>query len=393
MKKLLVLIVIFVLFLVACGDENARNGNDNENTTLTIQNKSFSEITDVRWSSVSFTQRREAIKSGSSVTKTVQEGSGYIYFKRTTNHINARTDQLVVVKKNEQNVFVINNNTLIVDVDNPNSNNKDTFENLGNSKEPQITVLTGSHFIEQFGNYDFGTVIFDKDKDITFTIGNTGKADLKMNVVEGNIINLINNTSGYFSIIEQPFASMTIQPGNSTTFVIRFNPRTVGNNFNTEVKILTNSEKNAEFTFRVKGNGRDYIFGDTGPGGGTVFFAEGGQYKECSGELGGYNWKDAMAKAIDYKGGGLTDWYLPDREELDLMYQNLHKKSLGKFSNYFYWSSTEYSLYDAYLQNFSFEIQYFYWNNWRYYILSGEQDFASKTGNYCGVRAVRFFTL
>jgi len=136
MKKLFALTVIFALVLAGCGDKGAsdegnggNNGNNdgdsNGNTSLKIQNESFSEITDVRWSSITFVQGTEAIRNGSHITKNVQEGNGYIYFKRKTNPINVRTDQSVVVEKNEQKVFVITDNTLVVDVDNP--SNKGMF--------------------------------------------------------------------------------------------------------------------------------------------------------------------------------------------------------------------------------------------------------------------------
>jgi hypothetical protein len=41
--------------------------------------------------------------------------------------------------------------------------------------------------------------------------------------------------------------------------------------------------------------------------------------------------------------GGQTDWFLPSRDELNLMYKNLHTNNQGNFNNSFnYWSSTEY---------------------------------------------------
>jgi hypothetical protein len=340
-------------------------------TSLKIQNESFSEITDVRWSNISFTLNTESVKNGSYVTKNVQEGNGYIYFKRKTNPINARTDELVIIEKNEQKVFVINDNTIIVDADNPNS--KGSFGALGVNREPQITVQASGSPIAQFGDYDFGSALLNANKDVTFTIGNSGKADLKFNVVEGNVINLSNNTSGYFSVNQQPFATMTIAPGSTTTFVIRFSPAAVGNNFNAEVTIATNSENNKEFTFRVKGNGsNEYKIGDTGPGGGIIFFAQGGQYKECSGELGAYNWNDAVNTAKNYQGGGFTNWRLPDRGELDLLYRN--RTAIGGFLTTYYWSSTEEGSSEAYYQSF----------------YNGNYGYTYKDSS-CRVRAVRNF--
>jgi len=314
-----------------------KGGSSSDGTSLKIQNDSSFDITEVKWSNVSFTQGTASIEKGKSVTKTVQEGSGYIYFKRKTYPINARTKYYVVLEKNEQKVERINDNTPIVDVDNP--ANEGTLGTLGVNREPQITVNAGETVIEQFGDYNFGSALLNSNRDVTFTIGNSGKADLKFNAVDVNVVNLSNNASGYFSVVQQPFASMTIAPGSTTTFVIRFSPETLGNNFNAEVTIVTNSENNKQFTFRVKGNGSNsYSIGDTGPGGGTIFFAQGGQYKEVSGELGLYNWNAAKTTAQNYNGGGLTNWHLPDNGELSLLYEN--KTVLGGFINAYYWSSS-----------------------------------------------------
>lgn len=48
----------------------------------------------------------------------------------------------------------------------------------------------------------------------------------------------------------------------------------------------------------------------------------------------------AARKCLDYEHGGYDDWYLPSEDELNLMYENLHKNGLGSFADY-YWSSSE----------------------------------------------------
>ncbi len=50
--------------------------------------------------------------------------------------------------------------------------------------------------------------------------------------------------------------------------------------------------------------------------------------------------------------GGYGDWYLPSKEELNLMYTNLHQAGLGGFASGLYWSSTESSLGNAWGQFF-----------------------------------------
>ncbi|MFT5169375.1 MAG: hypothetical protein ACI8P3_004624 [Saprospiraceae bacterium] len=55
-------------------------------------------------------------------------------------------------------------------------------------------------------------------------------------------------------------------------------------------------------------------------------------------------WKEAINLCAEYKVDNFDDWYLPSKEELDLVYQNLKKRGLGSFSvnnDDYYWSSTE----------------------------------------------------
>ena len=72
-----------------------------------------------------------------------------------------------------------------------------------------------------------------------------------------------------------------------------------------------------------------------------------------------------------------TDWYLPSKDELNLMYQNLQTQSLGGFASEYYWSSSEYAgseTDNAWFQNFN----------------GGQQNLHNKS-NPRYVRAVRAF--
>ena len=69
---------------------------------------------------------------------------------------------------------------------------------------------------------------------------------------------------------------------------------------------------------------------------------------------------------------GYSDWFLPSRNELNLLYQQ--KNFVGGFANNFYWSSTEYDKYSTWCQHF----------------FNGCQDNNGKFDYYC-VRAIRAF--
>ena len=52
------------------------------------------------------------------------------------------------------------------------------------------------------------------------------------------------------------------------------------------------------------------------------------------------------------------DWFLPSKNELNLIYENLHKKGIGDFRNDCYWSSSQDGNNNAWLQGFSSGSQY-----------------------------------
>lgn len=71
---------------------------------------------------------------------------------------------------------------------------------------------------------------------------------------------------------------------------------------------------------------------------------------------------------------GYTDWYLPSKEELQFMYQNLHATGKGNFSNLSYWSSTQTDANTA----------------WGYHFGNNTQSSSNKNSPFA-VRAIRAF--
>jgi len=162
-------------------------------------------------------------------------------------------------------------------------------------------------------------------------------------------------------------------------------------------------------------SGQTYKIGDTGPAGGIVFYDKGvfsnnwryleaaPDETEVTAQWGAYiknitgtntvvgngkknteiileqlkklneNRKAAqLCVAINFDGS--NDWFLPNKDELNLMYKNLKQKGLGGFSNNWYWSSSQFSNSSAWVQNFS----------------NGSQNNFGKN-NTCSVRAIRAF--
>lgn len=83
----------------------------------------------------------------------------------------------------------------------------------------------------------------------------------------------------------------------------------------------------------------------------------------------------AARLCAEFQKEGFGDWYLPSKEELNLMYINLQLNGLGDFTNSFYWSSTEINSSNAWGQNFN----------------TGNQASGVKNANTVRVRAIRGF--
>lgn len=66
----------------------------------------------------------------------------------------------------------------------------------------------------------------------------------------------------------------------------------------------------------------------------------------------------AAKKCLDYEAGGHDDWFLPSKDELNLMRQNLYLNNLGGFSDDYCWSSSESVADYAWCQGFNDGGQY-----------------------------------
>lgn len=160
--------------------------------------------------------------------------------------------------------------------------------------------------------------------------------------------------------------------------------------------------------------GKAYKVGDKGPGGGIVFFiTDGGIHGlEAAPSLwmGGTEdpkttWSNIFTKSVpgtkteigsgmentkaiiaqsghstsaaklcrDYNGGGMKDWYLPSKDELNELYKQ--KTAAFGLTERRYWSSSEGSAYGAWVQHFRI----------------GKQDNLNKEVQDYYVRAVRSF--
>jgi hypothetical protein len=157
-----------------------------------------------------------------------------------------------------------------------------------------------------------------------------------------------------------------------------------------------------------------YGIGDTGPAGGIIFYVnpnyktDGWRYLEAApvDQSTGIEWDDGdwvstwtkeeigtgkvntqtIVKALgggsyaaqlcnDLTIGGYNDWFLPSKEELNLMFENLRVADLGSFVGDWYWSSSEGVEWNAYFQNFSL----------------GYRDLVNAKSGTLRVRAVRAF--
>lgn len=72
-----------------------------------------------------------------------------------------------------------------------------------------------------------------------------------------------------------------------------------------------------------------------------------------------YAAKACVDYSITVDGVAYDDWFLPSKDELALMFENLEVNGFGSFASSSYWSSSEYSAGSAWEQDFSSGFQYY----------------------------------
>jgi trimeric autotransporter adhesin len=150
---------------------------------------------------------------------------------------------------------------------------------IGGASSPEInikgngnTIIDGATLASSTNHTDFGTVATNTDVVRTFTIENTGSANL---VLTAPYVQLTSGGQG-FTITQQP-ALTTIIAGSSTTFEVTFNSATAGT-FTEGIEVLSNDTDEANYSFdiqaiaeaptpeiNIKGNNNSIAMGDASP--------------------------------------------------------------------------------------------------------------------------------
>jgi hypothetical protein len=179
-------------------------------------------------------------------------------------------------------------------------------------------------------------------------------------------------------------ATVSLAPSDNTTYYWRYAAKSAG------------SYGSWSATQQVK----VWVVGKAGPAGGIVFYDAGsqqgwGRWLECApADVDGGNpkvWWNGTAIGIPsaketgigtgkanteaivaaqgagsyaaslcqaYSLNGFSDWFLPSKDELNLMYMKLKVSGLGSFAAHNYWSSSQGDTYKAWNQYFDNDFQY-----------------------------------
>ncbi len=139
------------------------------------------------------------------------------------------------------------------------------------------------------------------------------------------------------------------QGGKVAYILVKGDP---GYDVNTQHGIIAATSDQSDQLIRIKWDKGTYtITGATGTAIGTGF-SNTNKIIASQGEP-AISYAAGLARA--YTGGGYTDWYLPSKDELEKL--SITRETIGGFVNYYYWSSSEFDLSQAWFQTFFSSVQ------------------------------------
>jgi hypothetical protein len=119
---------------------------------------------------------------------------------------------------------------------------------------PKIEIYKNSAEYADDSTYDFGSIVKDSGKlKSTFTIKNSGNADLK-------ISSIVLSGPAYFSLAS-PTVPFTVSSGGSSTFDISFDPSTQGGPYDANIQISSNDSDHGTFKLNFTGK----VISEAGP--------------------------------------------------------------------------------------------------------------------------------
>lgn len=182
-------------------------------------------------------------------------GDGYLFFQ-----VMAQPEK-TLISPQESTTFTVRFTpqgtegvkTVTVSIPNNSGQNPYTFTLTGDAvaDKPAIEVWQETTILPNDGSYDFGGVLLSSYVDVTFTIKNTGTAQLELKGAPR--VSVFGEHRDDFSVLTQP--GMYIAPGASTTFTIRFTPKAAGAR-TAKIRIETNvAEIGYYYTLTITGTG------------------------------------------------------------------------------------------------------------------------------------------
>jgi len=71
-------------------------------------------------------------------------------------------------------------------------------------------------------------------------------------------------------------------------------------------------------------------------------------------DIGQLKWEAAKTACEELVMNGYSDWVLPDKDQLELIYKTLYQRGIGGFARSYYWSSSEIHASNAWVFNFEY---------------------------------------